>query len=548
MEVAVFRRFFRLKVLLRILFVVFVPAVAINALSIVYGDKLNPDEAYMYTAVAGVFALAVVIYEWRFQQEIVRDLVAIVFGTAVGLLVSLLIVLIVLAFFLPSSVTLEGLPLPLGEAFTQAFWRVQPWIPLILLACCYISITVVLQTKGDFRFLVPYIDFSQRGTQEGGILLDTSAIIDGRIVDICETRIIAMPLIIPDYVIHELQTLADSPNRMKRTRGRRGLDIVARLQKSEAARLVIRETEAPGTMPVDQLLVATAKEINGRIVTTDFNLNKVSPYRRNPHDRYYRLHSDKRGTHDLRQAESEGCGSDMNVSAIIPAAGDSTRMGGDIRKPYLLLAGEPLLLHTCRCLARMPGVSELVLAVHANDLASVQDDLWDILRAAGVTLAVAGGHTRAESVWKALAVSNPAAELVAVHDAVRPFLSAHVCARLFEVAAARGAAVPIVPAGDTIKRTEGDIVTETLRRRGLVRVQTPQVFRRELLVEAFAYAEKTGGLSEATTDDASLVEALGREVAVVLGEEYNFKITTPRDLRLAEALLKTGIFSANEGG
>ncbi len=266
-----------LSALLRILFVVFVPSVAIKALTMVYGeDKLSPSEVYAYIAVSTVFAIAVVIYEWRFQKEIVRDLVAIVFGTATGLMVSVLIVMIAVAFFLPSSVTLSGSPLPLSEAFTQAFWRVQPWIPLILLACCYIAITVVLQTKGDFRFLVPYIDFSQRSTQEGGLLLDTSAIIDGRIVSICKTRIISVPLVIPDYVIRELQTLSDSTNKVKRMRGRRGLDIVADLQKSDSLRVVIRETEVPPGRPVDEELVATAKEINARIVTTDFNLNKVS--------------------------------------------------------------------------------------------------------------------------------------------------------------------------------------------------------------------------------------------------------------------------------
>ena len=131
---------FGLSVLLRILFIVFVPAVAINALSIVYKEQLDPHEAYMYTTVAAVVAIAVVIYEWRFQREIVRDLVAIVFGTAAGLVVAVLIVLIVLAFFIGSTVTLEGVR-PLGEAFTEAFWRVQPWIPLILLTCCYIGIT-----------------------------------------------------------------------------------------------------------------------------------------------------------------------------------------------------------------------------------------------------------------------------------------------------------------------------------------------------------------------------------------------------------------------
>lgn len=231
----------------------------------------------------------------------------------------------------------------------------------------------------------------------------------------------------------------------------------------------------------------------------------------------------------------------MRVSAIIPAAGESTRMGGSTRKPFLELRGRPLLYHTLERLRRVGDVSEVVLAVHAGDLERARDEIWDELSPLGVSLVVAGGASRAETVWNALAVCDPEAELVAVHDAVRPFISADVCRELFRQASARGAAVPMVPVADTIKRTEVDLVVETVRRRGLVRVQTPQVFRRELLVEACEHARATGGFSEAYTDDASLVEALGRPVAVVLGEEYNFKITTPRDLKMAEALLVAGV-------
>ncbi len=229
------------------------------------------------------------------------------------------------------------------------------------------------------------------------------------------------------------------------------------------------------------------------------------------------------------------------VSVVVPAAGSSTRLAGPTRKPFRELAGRPILLRTCERLRSMPGVGEIILAVHPDDLADVQGKLWEVLRAAGVHLVVAGGEVRAQSVWNALAVADPEAELVAVHDAVRPFISPAICAELFRVARDRGAAVPVVPVNDTIKRTEADKVTETVRRRGLMRVQTPQVFRRELFVAANEYARATGGFCETITDDASLVESYGKEVAVVLGEEYNLKITTPRDLRMAEALLAAGV-------
>jgi uncharacterized protein YacL len=288
-----------LKILLRILFVVFSTWFALKALQVAYEDQLEFNEAILYSAVTAMVAFLVVFFESRFQRNIIREIVAIAFGLAAGLLVAALLVLIMIAFFLPSAsydknrtptvvpessvqageknnvVIVDTGPRELSRAFTIAFWRVQPWIPLILIACCYISITIVLQTKSDFRFLLPYIDFSQRGTQEGGILLDTSAIIDGRIADIVDTRIIAVPLVITDYVIRELQTLADSADKTKRLRGRRGLDVVSRLQKNESIRLVVRETEVPAHASVDDELVRTAKEIHGRVMTTDFNLNKV---------------------------------------------------------------------------------------------------------------------------------------------------------------------------------------------------------------------------------------------------------------------------------
>jgi len=157
------------------------------------------------------------------------------------------------------------------------------------------------------------------------------------------------------------------------------------------------------------------------------------------------------------------------------------------------------------------------------------------------TIAVAGGDSRPASVWNAVMACDPRADLVAIHDAVRPFASAVLCKLLCETAAKRGAAVPILPINDTVKRTEGEVVAETIRRFDLKRVQTPQVFQLALFIEACEYVRSTGGFSEAITDDASIVEAFGREVAVVLGEEYNFKITTSRDLRMAEALLAAGL-------
>lgn len=230
-----------------------------------------------------------------------------------------------------------------------------------------------------------------------------------------------------------------------------------------------------------------------------------------------------------------------DVSVIIPAAGESLRMGSNVRKPFLELAGEPILVRTIRRLAGAPGVFEVIVAVHPDDLAPVGEEWGERLAAAGMTLAVAGARSRAESIWNALQVVSARAKYVAVHDAVRPLVPLDVIKALFSTARKRGAAVPVVPMVDTPKRVEGDRILETPRRLGLMRVQTPQVFESDLLIEAYEYAIRTGGLSEYVTDDSQLVENLGREVAAVFGDELNIKITSPRDLRIVEALLRAGL-------
>jgi 2-C-methyl-D-erythritol 4-phosphate cytidylyltransferase len=219
-------------------------------------------------------------------------------------------------------------------------------------------------------------------------------------------------------------------------------------------------------------------------------------------------------------------------------------MGGPVRKPLLPLGGTPLLFRTLGIFRAVGGIEEIVLALHPDDCDAVREEHAGRLDELGVTLVVAGGANRAETVWRALEVSNPDAALVAVHDAVRPFCSRPLVRALLATAARTGAAVPVLPLRETLKRVEADRVLETVDRAGLYRVQTPQVFRREALVEAYAYARRTGGLSDRITDDASLVERAGERVTGILGEGWNLKITTPGDLRFAEMLLAGGIADA----
>jgi uncharacterized protein YacL len=154
---------------------------------------------------------------------------------------------------------------------------------LVGVVTCYLSISFILQTKDDFRFIIPYVEFSKQTKGARPILLDTSVLIDGRISDIASTGILESQLIVPRFVLLELQTVADSAEKLKRNRGRRGLDVLAKLQNNKRVDVAIYEASLhehdENISGVDQQLMALAKELNGRVLTNDFNLNKVAQLR-----------------------------------------------------------------------------------------------------------------------------------------------------------------------------------------------------------------------------------------------------------------------------
>lgn len=212
--------------------------------------------------------------------------------------------------------------------------------------------------------------------------------------------------------------------------------------------------------------------------------------------------------------------------AIIPAAGQGRRMGGKVPKQYLLLEGRPLLWHTLAVLERSPLIRALILAVRP------EDQQFAAQLAAGfakVRCLVTGGEERGDSVRAGLAATNAEDEIVLVHDAVRPFVSPSLIERVVAAAREWGAAIPVLPVRETIKVVDDGQVVETPPRSRLWAAQTPQGFRRSLLLEAFS--GQGGGVL--ATDEAMLVERLGRVVRVVEGEPGNLKITTPEDLAWA---------------
>lgn len=233
----------------------------------------------------------------------------------------------------------------------------------------------------------------------------------------------------------------------------------------------------------------------------------------------------------------------MQVFVIIPAAGLGTRMAtgtaaGNAPKQFLELGGKPILVQTLNSFLRVPRVGQIFVAVRKNEISRVELQLREHRVSASVSV-VAGGDTRQDSVRNALE-QLPAADddIVLVHDAVRPLIDPATIERTIDAVAKHRAAIVGVPALDTIKQVErtsdGAIITSTIPRERIVLAQTPQGFRCDLLRKAVAEADADGFIG---TDEASLVERLGIEVAVVLGSSKNFKITQPGDLELAEFYL-----------
>jgi uncharacterized protein YacL len=153
---------------------------------------------------------------------------------------------------------------------------------MIGICICYLVISIVMRTKDDVRFVVPYVEFAKQTKGARPLVLDTSAIIDGRIADLCQSKLFDAPLVVPRFVLNELQLIADSTDKLKRNRGRRGLDILNKMQNGPTIDIEIDDTPIPGVEEVkgvDQKLMVFAKNCNGRVATTDYNLTKVAQVR-----------------------------------------------------------------------------------------------------------------------------------------------------------------------------------------------------------------------------------------------------------------------------
>ncbi len=229
------------------------------------------------------------------------------------------------------------------------------------------------------------------------------------------------------------------------------------------------------------------------------------------------------------------------IAAILPAAGMGTRMGVDTPKQFLELDGMPLVIFTLRRLTECAAITDFFIATRAEDVAALSDTASHAVTGRAVRV-LRGGGTRQESVAAALAQVSDDAEIVLVHDAVRPFVTSAQVERVIAEARARGAAILGIPAIDTVKEVKRGslpedvaLINATIPRERIVLAQTPQAFRAALLKEAFARAAADGVTA---SDEAGLVERLGQSVHVVAGSERNLKITRPADMELARFYLQ----------
>jgi uncharacterized protein YacL len=256
----------------RVLFVIM--AVSISGDSVIFAlDGKTGGPQFWMGIGSAVLALGVcigvIILDARTKAKEITTLSAIYFGLLLGFLIGQLF-WTALEHLVQSYLDMADIKDLRIKYLTQL---------LITVLSCYVAVATLLQTKDEFRFIIPYVEFSKQLKGAKPLVLDTSVIIDGRIADICDTGIIDTKLIVPRFVLQELQGIADSSDKIRRNRGRRGLDVLKRLQTNPKVEMQMHEGNLPelrDVQKVDERLVILAKALSARVVTNDFNLNKIA--------------------------------------------------------------------------------------------------------------------------------------------------------------------------------------------------------------------------------------------------------------------------------
>ena len=231
-----------------------------------FGTELIPQDPewlpFLVMLAMLVLAVGVIAVDVAFPKKSIESISAVYFGLLIGILLTYVV-----------SIALT----PLLALLDNSNYR-YPIQLVIGMVLCYSCISLLIQTKDDFRFIIPYVEFAREVKGMKPYLLDTSVVIDGRIADVVETNIMDNQLLMPRFVLSELQNIADSSDKLRRSRGRRGLDVLNRLRSNESVDLQIYDHETPdmANQPVDMKLVLLAKSLEGKLVTGDYNLNKVA--------------------------------------------------------------------------------------------------------------------------------------------------------------------------------------------------------------------------------------------------------------------------------
>lgn len=257
---------------LRAVFAILMFGISLSVFS-KYSDAADTWSGVVYAFLILVIGAAVITADWVLRNKQITTISAIYFGLLLGLLLGSL-------FSIALDPILDyWLPAPASPSSPHYFLGKQLVRLMTTVVCCYVSVSVLLQTKDEFRFIIPYVEFSKQIKGQKPLVLDTSVIIDGRIADICDTRIVDSRLIVPRFVLQELQAIADSSDKLKRNRGRRGLDILKKMQSNPKIELQLHDAGQPelrDVLRVDERLVVFTKLVGGRVVTNDFNLNKIA--------------------------------------------------------------------------------------------------------------------------------------------------------------------------------------------------------------------------------------------------------------------------------
>ncbi len=218
------------------------------------------------------------------------------------------------------------------------------------------------------------------------------------------------------------------------------------------------------------------------------------------------------------------------VTAIVLAAGRGVRFKAKVSKPLSKVSGKPLLIHCLETFSRHPYVKEIIVVANPANIEEIGVRIRQY-RIAKISNIVLGGRQRQDSVYCGLMAAGSRTELVLIHDGVRPFIDRRTISQTIEEAGKYGAAIAGVPVKATIKKVSGGAVKETLQREGLWEIQTPQVFKKDLILRAYRKFGRT-----LVTDDASLVEKTGASVRMVMGSYFNIKVTSLEDIALARAI------------